>query len=103
MSLRDYTAEGLAAFDHVAADSAQHVAKASTSVDLAVQAGLLKLEDCTELPQMLIEQRAGKAHPFTDESNVIFNPMGLGSHDLILGERVYQLVKNAGEGMELPV
>ncbi len=103
MSLRDYTAKGLVAFDHVVADSAVHVAKAKTSVDLAVTNGLLTIEDCFELPHLLIDQRAGKPNPFAEGSNVVFNPMGLGSHDLILGNHVYQQVKEAQEGILLPV
>ena len=103
MSLRDYTAEGLAAFDYCASDSTQHVAKAKTSVDLASQAGLLDLDTVHELPRLLIDQRAGKASPFPVESSVIFNPMGLGSHDLVLGRHVYELAKADGLGIQLPV
>ena len=101
MSLRDYTAEGLAAFDHVAADSAKHVAAAKTSVDLAVQSGLLEMENIYELPKLLIDRKAGKPNPFPEESNVIFNPMGLGSHDLVLGRHVYEKALKQGKGLEL--
>lgn len=101
MSLRDYTAEGLAAFDYVAADSAQHVAKASTSVDLAVQAGLVAMDKIHELPRLLIDKKAGKSNPFPEESNVIFNPMGLGCHDLVLGRHVYDKAVKAGKGLKL--
>ncbi len=103
MSLRDYTAEGLAAFDYCVADSTQHVAKAKTSVDLAAQAGLLNLDEVHELPQLLIQERKGEANPFPMKSNVVFNPMGLGSHDLVLGRHVYELAQAAGLGVELPV
>ena len=101
MSLRDYTAEGLAAFDHIAADSAPHVARAKTSVDLAVQAGLVKLDEIHELPQLLIDQRNRQGKPFSDDQNVIFNPMGLGSHDLVLGRYVYEQAVAQGLGVEL--
>lgn len=103
MSLRDYTPEGLAAFDYCVADSAPHVAKAKTSVDLAVQAGLLDFDSIYELPKLLIAERKGEPNPFPTESNVVFNPMGLGSHDLVLGRHVYELTKAKELGIELPV
>lgn len=103
MSLRDYTAAAMGAFDHVVADSARHVARASTSVDLAVQAGVLDLASITELPRLLIDARAGHPPPFAADQRVVFNPMGLGSHDLVLGHMVAERVRAAGLGVELAV
>jgi N-[(2S)-2-amino-2-carboxyethyl]-L-glutamate dehydrogenase len=101
MSLRDYTAEGLAAFDYVAADSAKHVAEANTSVDLAVKAGLIKMDNIYELPKLLIDKKAGKPSPFPEESNVVFNPMGLAVHDLVLGRYVYDKAVKESKGLKL--
>lgn len=91
MSLRDYTPDGLAAFDHVVADITDNVAQARTSVDLAIQAGLLNKKDCMDLPDLLFDKSEGKPNPFAEEESVIFNPMGLVSHDLLLGQHIYEL------------
>ena len=93
--------EALAAFDHCIGDSVDHVARAKTSVDLAIQAGLLKKEDCLELTRLLSEARAGKPSPFEDDSNVILNPMGLVPNDLLVGEAIYQMARERGLGVEL--
>ena len=103
MSLRDFLPETLPFFDFCVADSAQHVARASTTVDLAVQDGFLDLSDCLELPDLLVRKRGNQFSPFPQGSNVIFNPMGLGSHDLILGRYVYELAKAKEIGTDLVV
>ncbi|MEM7102871.1 MAG: hypothetical protein AAF502_07075 [Bacteroidota bacterium] len=103
MSLRDFLPECLPIFDYCVADSAPHVARAKTSVDLAVSGGMMKLEDCLELPALLIQKRDSTFSPFPEGSNVIFNPMGLASHDLVIGRYVYELAKAKGIGAALSV
>ncbi len=100
-SLRDFLPEALAAFDHCVADSVEHVARAKTSVDLAIQAGLLQREDCMALTRLLADARADKTSPFSDEENVILNPMGLVPNDLLVGEAIYQMARDRGLGTEL--
>ncbi|MEM7584385.1 MAG: hypothetical protein AAF560_13435 [Acidobacteriota bacterium] len=100
-SLRDFLPEALAAFDHCVADSVEHVARAKTSVDLAITAGLLEREACLSLPQLLIAARDGGDAPFAPEENVILNPMGLVANDLLVGEAVYQMARDGGLGTSL--
>lgn len=103
MSLRDYTGKALVAFDRIVTDVTENVAQAKTSVDLAVTAGLLDKNDCVELPHLLLDKASGKANPFKDEENVIFNPMGLVSHDLKLGRHVFERSAASNNFIELPV
>ena len=100
-SLRDFLPEALGSFDHCVADSVEHVARAKTSVDLAIQAGLLRRQDCFGLPQLLAAARSGAESPFQDDENVILNPMGLVANDLQVGEAIYQMAKESGLGTEL--
>lgn len=103
MSLRDYTGKALVAFDHIVTDVTDNVAQAKTSVDLAITEGLLEKNDCVELPTLLLDRAAGKPNPFTDEETVIFNPMGLVSHDLTLGKHVFERSSETQKFIELPV
>ena len=100
-SLRDVLPEALGAFEHCVADSVEHVARANTSVDLAIQAGTVRREDCLSLPRLLLAARDGAEAPFRDDDNVILNPMGLAANDLLVGEAILQMAKEAGLGTEL--
>jgi len=100
-SLRDFLPEALAAFDHSVVDSIEHVARAATSVDLAIQAGALRRQDCKELPRLLLAAREGTESPFRDAENVILHPMGLVANDLLVGEAIFQMAREAGLGTAL--
>ncbi len=100
-SLRDFLPAALSAFDHCVADSVEHVARAETSVDLAIRAGLLQRRDCLALTQLLAAARAGAEPPFRDDENVILNPMGLVPNDLLVGEAIYRMAKERALGVEL--
>ncbi len=101
-SLRDFLPEAMGAFDHCVADSVEHVARAKTSVDLAIQAGTIQRHDCLALTQLLAAARGGgQQSPFQDDENVILNPMGLVPTDLLVGEAIYQMAKKRGLGIEL--
>ncbi len=103
-SLRDFLPEAMGAFDHCVADSVEHVARANTSVDLAIQAGAIQRDDCLALTRLLAAARASDseaAEPFRDEDNVILNPMGLVPNDLLVGEAIYQMAKERGLGVAL--
>ncbi len=100
-SLRDFLPEALAAFDRCVADSVEHVARAKTSVDLTIQAGLLRRQDCLELTSLLAAARRDAEPPFRDDENVILNPMGLVLNDLLVGEAIYRMAKESGLGTEL--
>lgn len=100
-SLRDFLPEALGIFDHCVADSVEHVARAATSVDLAIRAGLLRRRDCLALTQLLAAARQGAEPPFADDENVILNPMGLVPNDLVVGEAIYRMAKERDLGVEL--
>ncbi len=100
-SLRDFLPEAIGAFDHCVADSVEHVARAETSVDLAIRAGLLERQDCLALTRLLAAARKGAEQPFGDDENVILNPMGLVPNDLLVGEAIYRMAKERGLGIEL--
>ncbi len=100
-SLRDFLPEALGAFDHCVADSVEHVARAKTSVDLAIQAGQLQRQDCLALTRLLAAARQGADPPFADDENVILNPMGLVPTDLLVGEAIYRMARERGLGIEL--
>ncbi len=100
-SLRDFLPEALGAFDHCVADSVEHVARAKTSVDLAIRAGTIQRHDCLALTRLLATARGGQQSPFEDDENVILNPMGLVPTDLLVGEAIYQMAKERGLGIEL--
>lgn len=97
-SLRDFLPEALGAFDHCLVDSIEHVATASTSVDLTIQAGMIRRQDCLSLPRLLLAARNGADAPFCDEDNVILNPMGLVVNDLLVGEAIFQMARAAELG-----
>lgn len=102
-SLRDFLPEAMGAFDHCVANSVEHVARAKTSVDLAIQAGTIRRQDCLALTRLLAAARDGEQQsPFEDDDNVILNPMGLVPTDLLVGEAIYQMAKARGLGIELP-
>lgn len=100
-SLRDFLPAALAIFDHCVADSVEHVARAGTSVDLAIRAGAVRREDCLALPRLLLAAGEGADSPFRDEESVILNPMGLVANDLLVGEAILQMAAEAGLGTEL--
>ena len=100
-SLRDFLPEALGAFDRCVADSVEHVARAKTSVDLAIRAGTLRREDCLALTRLLSAARGGAEPPFGDRENVILNPMGLVPNDLLVGEAIYRMARERGLGIEL--
>ena len=103
-SLRDFLPEAMGAFDHCVADSVEHVARAKTSVDLAIQAGTIQREDCLALTKLLaaVQRDTDTPAPFQDEENVILNPMGLVPTDLLVGDAIYRMAKERGLGIELP-
>lgn len=101
-SLRDFLPEALGAFDHCVADSVEHVARAKTSVDLAIRAGTIQRDECLALTRLLAKAQGGRPSPFEDDENVILNPMGLVPTDLMVGEAIYQMAKERGLGIELP-
>ena len=100
-SLRDFLPEAMGAFDRCVADSVEHVARAGTSVDLAIQAGQLRRRDCLALTRLLADARAGMAPPLRDDENVILNPMGLVPNDLLVGEAIYRMARERHLGVEL--
>ena len=101
-SLRDFLPEALGVFDHCVADSVEHVARAKTSVDLAIRAGTIQRRDCLALTRLLAAVRGGDScSPFEDDENVILNPMGLVPTDLLVGDAIYRMAKKRGLGIEL--
>ncbi len=100
-SLRDFLPEAMGAFDRCVADSVEHVARAKTSVDLAIRAGTVQRDECLALTGLLAAARDGRQPPFQDDENVILNPMGLVPTDLLVGEAIYQMARERGLGVEL--
>ncbi len=102
-SLRDFLPEAMGVFDHCVADSVEHVARAATSVDLAIQAGTVRRRDCLALTRLLAAAREhGDDHsPLRDDDNVILNPMGLVPTDLLVGAEIYRMARKRGLGTEL--
>ncbi len=100
-SLRDFLPDAMGAFDHCVADSVEHVARAKTSVDLAIQAGTIQRHECQALTRLLAAARDGRQPAFQDDENVILNPMGLVPTDLLVGEAIYRMARERGLGVEL--
>ncbi len=101
-SLRDFLPEAMGVFDRCVADSVDHVARAKTSVDLAIRAGTIQRDDCLALTRLLAVAESDDApSPFEDDQNVILNPMGLVPTDLLVGDAIYRMAKERGLGVEL--
>jgi len=95
VSLRDLTAEAVAGCDNVV-DDADHVCRAATSLDLAVQ----KFGHRDFVRTSIGEILAGRQPARTGgERPVVFSPFGLGILDLAVARLVETLAAQVGAGL----
>jgi 2,3-diaminopropionate biosynthesis protein SbnB len=101
VSFWDTPAAVLAALDRVVCDDYDQVA--SHGVDVAFRAvrdGYLPRERIDNLGDILI----GRAHGREDDrQKILFNPIGLGIHDVAEAYRVYRVARDRGIGQVLPL
>lgn len=86
IGLRELEPKALTKFTRSVVDNIEHMFSVNTSVDLAGQQGFLKKSDCFTLPDLLLDPSSVS---FADEENVILNPFGLVSHDLVVANALY--------------
>jgi 2,3-diaminopropionate biosynthesis protein SbnB len=97
LSLRDLTAETMAACDHVV-DDPTHAAREGTSLELAMREAGLAAESVRPIGTLL----SGAAPPRDPGRSVIYSPFGLGSLDVALAHFVLEQAREGGLVLDVP-
>lgn len=85
--------------DKIFVDGLEHVMHRATPViALMVRQGLLKEEQIGELGAVICGETAGRETP---EERIFFSPIGMGTEDLCVAYKVYQLATAKGIGTKL--
>ncbi len=85
--------------DKIFVDGLEHVMHRGTPViALMVTQGLLKAEQIGELGAVICGKVPGRETP---EERIFFSPIGMGTEDLCVAYKVYQLAKEKGIGTKL--
>jgi len=101
VSFWDTPAEVLATLDRVVCDDYDQVAHHGVDVSFrAVRDGYLSRERVTDLGDILIGRAPGREG---DHQRILFNPIGLGIHDVAEAYRVYRAALDRGIGRRLPL
>lgn len=98
IGLRELEPKALTKFTRSVVDNIEHMFSVNTTVDLAGQQGFLKKSDCLTLPDLLLDPSSVS---FADEENVILNPFGLVSHDLVVANALYNACVKQNIGITL--
>jgi 2,3-diaminopropionate biosynthesis protein SbnB len=97
LSLRDITAETMAACDHVV-DDPTHAAREGTSLELAIRQAGLAPDAVRPIGALL----SGAVPPRDPGRSVIYSPFGLGSLDVALAHFVLERARARGLVIEVP-
>lgn len=101
ISFWDTPTKALKYVDHVVVDDYDAVAGHGVDVSYrAVVDGVIAREDVTDLGQIVVGNVPGRK---TREDVILFNPIGMGIHDLSEAHRVYMNAKEQGIGKALPL
>jgi len=99
VSFWDTPAEVLATLDRVVCDDYEQVAHHGVDVSYrAVRDGYLARESIANLGDILIGREPGRR---TEHDKILFNPIGLGIHDVAEAYRVYRSALDRGIGRKL--
>lgn len=97
LSLRDITAETMAACDHVV-DDPTHAAREGTSLELAMREEGLSPDAVRPIGALL----SGEDPPRNPARSVIYSPFGLGSLDVALAHFVLERARERGLVIQVP-
>lgn len=101
ISFWDTPTEALKYVDHVVVDDYDAVAGHGVDVSYrAVVDGVIAREDVTNLGQIVVGDVPGRK---SKDDVILFNPIGMGIHDLSEAHRVYMNAKEKGIGVTLPL
>ncbi len=101
ISFWDTPTKALKFVDHVVVDDYDAVAGHGVDVSYrAVAEGVISREDVTNLGQIVVGDVAGRK---SEDDVILFNPIGMGIHDLSEAHRVYMNAKQEGIGLVLPL
>jgi N-[(2S)-2-amino-2-carboxyethyl]-L-glutamate dehydrogenase len=101
VSFWDTPAQVLATLDRVVCDDYDQVAHHGVDVSFrAVRDGFVSREKVTNLGDILIGRAPGREG---DHEKILFNPIGLGIHDIAEAYRVYRAALERGIGRKLPL
>lgn len=101
VSFWDTYTETLADLDLILCDDYDQVAHHGVDVAFrAVRDGIIQRERVNNLGDIVTGKVPGRQ---TDQQRVIFNPIGMGIHDVSEAYRVYKIAKEKGIGRSLPL
>lgn len=101
VSFWDTHVHTLSSLDKIFCDDYEMVAGHGVDVAYrAVQAGIIPRTRVFDLGDVVIKKAAGRE---SQNERMIFNPIGMGIHDISEAYRVYQIAKEKGIGRRLPL